>query len=302
MGFRNTLTLFVAVLSLSAQAQVMTQALPTTVQGQPQMTGGSYTLDAAFDPTGQSVASSASTVFKMGFVGQITDPRGLEIGSTDVSEGASAPLTATAILDDDTVAPLPADAVTWSLVAGPISSVSLAGVVRSLPVFQDTEASIQGTWFGISEIDVFRVLNDGTDNVAPVAGDGIDDAWQFLYFDSDANGVLTLDEAEGAEPMADPDGDEQNNYYEFLAGYVPTDGNSYLEFGIASIIGDSVTIGLSKFIPTTEYTLLGSSDLSTSDPWSVIGAPISGLSQSNVLIEHISVDHHFYRLRLAPAP
>lgn len=135
------------------------------------MSGGAYSLDAAFDPTGQAVTSGTSAIFKMGFAGQITDPRSLEVHSTDVTEGASAAsLTAPAILDDETMATIPPESVTWTLVSGPISSIGLAGTVRALNVFQDTEAGVQGTWltwFGVSDTGMFTVLNNGNDDYGP---------------------------------------------------------------------------------------------------------------------------------------
>ena len=296
IAFLTTLFLY------QAAAQSPQQSLSTTAEGQPQMTGGDYTLDATFDPTGQAVGQSASAVIKLGYAGQITDPRSLKVTASDVAEGGTTSPTATATLDDGTTEEIPTSELSWDLLSGPLSSISLAGVVSATTVFQDTQASVRGSWFGVSDTGEFTVLNHNNDDLGPVAGDGIDDSWQMLYFDGNGDGQLDTAEADDAQASADPDGDQQNNHFEFLADYAPDDGASLLGFQIVSIVDETVTIELSKVVAGTRYTLIGSSDLNTGDPWSEVAAPISGLDQFNFRFQHQGVTRHFYKLVLTPAP
>ena len=60
------------------------------------------------------------------------------------------------------------------------------------------------------------------------AGDGLDDAWQNQYFG--LNNPL-------AAPAADPDGDGQNNAFEFTAGLIPTDPQSRFVLTLAPVPG-----------------------------------------------------------------
>ena len=276
--------------------------MATTASGQPRLKGGAYALDAAFDPTGQAVSRGGAAALRPGYVGQMTDARSLEVTSADVAEEGSTTMAAMATMDDGTATAVPADQVGWGIVSGPLTAVSTGGLVRSTAVYQDTPAGVRGSWSGLVDLGEFTVLNTDDDNVVPVEGDGIDDAWQFLYFDGDADGVLAGGEVVDAGPRADPDGDEQDNLFEFLSGHIPIDGDSLLDIRFVSITGGEVTIELSKVIPTTRYTLVGSADLGLADPWAEIGAPVSGVDQADFQFRHVGSVRYFYTVRLSAAP
>ena len=299
---RSTLALIAFLVPLSqAGAQEIVQTLTSNASGQPQMSGLSYTLDAAFDPVVQVSTKGGSYELKTGFIGQLTDPRSIEVTVPDAGEGGSTEADATATLDDGTTTSVPNDEVSWEAILGPIVSISPTGVARTGIVIEDSAAEVRGTWLEVSGTGQFTVLNTDDDNVAPVAGDGIDDAWQFLYFDADDDGALAGDEAASAQPGSDPDGDDQDNLFEFLAGYAPDDPDSFLDIRITDISEGTITIELSKVVASTLYTLVGSEDLGTGGPWSTVGT-VSGVDQEDFQFFHPSEVRHFYKLLLERAP
>ena len=302
--YHTTILTLALAFPATAVAQEAHSELATSVPGQPQMAAGNYTLDAAFDPTGQALTQTAgaTAVLKLGFAGQITDPRSLEITVPDVDEGGTAEAGATATLDDGTTVDLPPEAVGWEVLDGPVESITVAGVIRSGQVFEDTAASLRGVWLDIDRTAAFTVINTSGDYFGAVAGDGIDDAWQFLYFDRDGDGALDTEEAEAAQPDADPDGDDQDNRFEFLSDHAPDDPDSFLDIRITGVSSGTVTIELSKVVASTRYTLLGSGDLGVTIPWTEVAPAISGVDQSGYQIQHSSAKRYFYQLRLEPAP
>ena len=66
-----------------------------------------------------------------------------------------------------------------------------------------------------------NILDSLRDNFGLVAGDGIDDAWQFEFFDIDDNDILDPNEAANAAPGADPDSDSSSNFFEWATGFHP---------------------------------------------------------------------------------
>ena len=74
--------------------------------------------------------------------------------------------------------------------------------------------------FGTLEMTVLNVSND---DFGGYASDGLPDDWQVQYFgENNPN----------AAPSADPDGDGQNNAYEYVVGTVPSNAASH--FSLAS--------------------------------------------------------------------
>jgi len=89
------------------------------------------------------------------------------------------------------------------------------------------------------------------------AWDGLPDGWQQLYFGP--NNPLAF-------PLADSDGDGQNNWMEYLAGTNPTDQFSKLDFAI-QLVSNRVNCFRLAFTPCSEgrlYTLLATTNLTHS--------------------------------------
>lgn len=220
-------------------------------------TSANYTLDDSGN-SAASASTSANYAQKDGFAGQLTDPAALALSaaSDPVGEESTVQLTADLVLDDDTIE---ADVTpAWSVVAGPLSGIDLAGLASTSTVYQNTTATAGASYLGLNAQLDFLVSDTDPDNFLTYAGDGLPDWWQVTHF-----GIDNPD----AAPALDPDGDEQDNTYEYLAGFLPTDATSQLTTTLISLD----TVQLSTVIPNRTYRLLRSFDL---EIWKPTGATL----------------------------
>jgi len=194
-------------------------------------TSTNYTLNPSTLP-GQHGTSAAYTL-RSGFAGQLADAIATALDITasplTVNEGSTRQLSATLIFDDLSTTPLAATSITWSVQSGPLSSISSGGLATAATVYQNTPATAQGTYQSLSNTVALTVLNTLPDNFGSYTSDGIDDDWQVLYFSLPPNA--------NAAPTADPDYDGQNNLFEFTAGIIPTNANSYFRIEAADGTG-----------------------------------------------------------------
>ena len=194
-------------------------------------TSASYTHDGCAGAFGGvSTAPAPARIAKHGYLGQIYEVSSLALSATPttVNEGTTRQLGASALLDDATTLNISSSSVNWSLVSGPILSISAGGLATAGNVYQDTPATVQGAWLNKTATLGLNVLNVGNDDFGTYAGDGLDDDWQVQYF-----GVGNPN----AGPNGDPDGDGQNTRYEYTVGSIPTDGTSYFRFRIEAVPG-----------------------------------------------------------------
>jgi hypothetical protein len=179
-----------------------------------------------------SVATSAAYTSKPGYVGELYDIVGLAITSglsTDLNENTTRQLSAAPLADDSTTtAALSPSAVSWSVVSGPISSISTSGLANAATVYQDTPASVSGSAQSLTGQLSLTVLNVNTDDFGAYANDGIDDSWQVQYFGQPPNAL--------AAPGADADHTGQTNLFKFIAGLNPLDGSRFT-ISILSVAG-----------------------------------------------------------------
>jgi hypothetical protein len=199
--------------------------------------GGRKTSSASYSNDGSiggiagiGTVVSPAEIAKHGYIGQLYDVTGVLVSAspTTVNEASTRQLNASAALDDSTVLALAANQVSWSIVTGPISFINSSGLATAGNVYQDTGATVRGDYqqkFGTLGL---TVLNVGNDDFGIYANDGIDDAWQVQYF-----GVNNPN----AAPGLDPDGDGQNNYYEYIVGTVPTNAASRFNLTINNVVG-----------------------------------------------------------------
>src|SRR6476646_2148196 len=178
-------------------------------------------------------------VNKSGYAGQIFDVIALSISAnpSNVNEANPTQLFASQVIEDATTLALDPSSVSWSIVSGPIVSISSAGVATTTNVFQNTSATASGTFQNQSANGSFTVVNSGIDDFKEYAGDGIDDAWQVQFFGQPPNAR--------AGPNADSDGDGATNLAEYQTGTDPTFPNVRL-LNIATrmrvLAGDRVLI------------------------------------------------------------
>lgn len=285
------------LLSSPAPAQTRTSAnyaLATETQdaGGQKIASANYSADSGIG--GISTATSPPDTEKSGFIGQLYDPVSLSVSAspTNVNEGTTRQLAAAQTMDDGSSLALPSSGVTWSVVSGPIGSVSAGGLATAGWVYQDTPATVGASAAGFSATLDLLVANVTPDDFGLYAGDSIDDDWQVTYFG---------EENPEAAPGRDPDRDGRDNFSESLALTVPTDASSHFRLRATPTPGQPGRVDL-VFSPVRDgrtYTVLHSLDLSPSG-WS----ELAGGSQSDDGEERTVTDpgapgpQKFYNVRI----
>ncbi len=195
-------------------------AADSTESGGRRVVSASYTVDASIGGiTGITTSVTPVQTVKAGYIGQITEVSALQLAATPttVNETATRQLGGAALLDDLTTYAIPAASITWSIVNGPLNSISTSGLATAGTVYQDTPATAQGIYAGSIGTLSLSVLNVSNDDIPGYTGDGLDDAWQVQYF-----GLGNP----AAAPAFDADLDGQDNLFEFIAGINPISGDS----------------------------------------------------------------------------
>lgn len=233
-------------------------------------TSANYTQDASIGGSAVSAISSAANYTnKAGYVGQLTDPVGLLLGSpsTTVAEGGTLQLSAAQVQDDDTTTAVSAGAVAWSVAAGPLTGISSAGLVSAGLVYENTAATAQGTLAGFTGSLNLTVLDTLPDNFGSYANDGIDDSWQVQYF-----GLNNP----SAAPGVDASGTGQTNLFKFVAGLNPLDPNARFRVQAAPVAGQpgQKQIVFGPVVAGRTYSVRAASDL-TSGNWNTLSGGIS---------------------------
>ena len=257
--------ILIAVLSLTATARAdprkttnYTITTDTANSGGARVTSPSYTNDGSLsDVSGISAAPSPSEMAKSGYMGQLYDVAAVQVAASPatMNEGATLQLGATAVLDDSTTLALLGTEVSWSVTKGPLTGINSHGLATAAQVYQDTTATAQGIYAGVTGTLDLSVINVGNDDFGIYAGDGIPDAWQVQYFGE--NNPL-------AAPTADADGTGQDNLFKYTAGLDPTDPTSRFVTTVATIpVALQHTITFSPRLAGRTYTLQYSHDLKT---------------------------------------
>lgn len=184
-------------------------------------TGGGSCASVNYGLTAASTAgghgSSGNYISRSGFAGQLGAAVGIAISAEPLtfSEMGMTQLSADLLYDDGLRFPLPAEGVTWSVLAGPIAEISVDGVATAAAVYQDEFATLRGAsgpYVAVLELNILNIL---TDNFSPYASDDLPDSWQVLYFGTDATQGGKYD---------DFDSDGVGNLIEFACGTDPSQG------------------------------------------------------------------------------
>ena len=258
-----------------------------------------YSIDGSavgeFGAGANSVVASAAYSSKAGYVGELYEIVSLSVTappSNTLNESTSRQLIAAPQADDGTtLAAFNPSTITWSVVNGPITSVSSAGVATAGIVYQTTPATVSGSGQALSGQLTLSILNVNNDDLGSYAGDGIDDAWQVQYFGQNNP---------QASPTADPDGDGHNNSFEFTAGLVPNDPNSRFVLNIQPVAGqpNRQAIIFSPLVGGRTYGVQFRPSLTSG--WS----PLTGTTQSDsgnqrtVIDPNASPAPKFYRVQV----
>lgn len=262
MKTHASISLLLLALSAALHAGPRSSAsysIPTDIadSGGRRTTSASYSNDASIGGVaGTSIVAAPAEIAKHGYIGQLYEVTALQITATPttVNEGTSRQLSAAQLLDDNTTLAVPAVTIAWSVLSGPLTNISNSGLTIAGNVYQNTAASVQGSYAGDTGTLGLNVLNTNLDNFGSYAADGIDDAWQVQYFG--LNNPL-------AGPLQDPDHDGQNNLFEYITGVVPTDPTSHFQLIIEPIPGQpgQKNIIFSPRLNGRTYTVLSKIDL-----------------------------------------
>jgi hypothetical protein len=266
----------------------------TTAAGGRRATSANYSNDGNIGGIG-GISVAATKVAKHGYIGQLYDISGLSLAATPttINEGGTRQLGASSVADDGTTVPVNASQVSWNVVSGPIISISAGGLATAGNVYQNTAATIGGRLQSYSNTLALTVLNIGIDDYGIYAGDGINDAWQVQYF-GEGN--------PNARPLLDPDGDGQNNYFEYFADTNPTNALSKFNLSIALVLGSPTQkdIIFSPRWPIRVYDVQYRDNL-TSSLW----GPLTGTTTNDVATTrtvrdlNATGDTKFYRVQIS---
>ena len=256
--------LFLALLTAAAHAGPRTSAsysvpTDTTDFGGKKTASSSYSIDASIGGvTGIATVAAPAETAKTGYIAQLYEVTGLVLNAVPltIDEEGTRQLAAWQLLDDATFLAVPATSVTCSIVDGPLTSISASGLATAGIVYEETPAHVRGAYAGNTSPPLtLTVLNTNIDNLPGYDNDGIDDKWQKDYFGLPPNPI--------AGPLFDPDGDGQNNLFEFRTGYVPTNASSrFLTRGLG-VSGGNFQLELSRVQPGSRYFFQRTTDFVT---------------------------------------
>jgi len=259
-------------------------------------TSANYTNDGSLGGiAGLSTVAVPAETAKSGYIGQLYEVVDLQLAATPatVNEGGTRQLTATQLLDDSSTLAVPAASVAWSVASGPLASVNVNGLATAGIVYQDTVATAQGSYAGLVRQLGVTVMNVSLDDYGSYAGDGLQDGWQNQYFSANPA---------GAGPLLDPDGDGQNNFFEWTAGLVPTDPLSRFLLEIAPVPGQPAQKNLvfSPRFNDRTYTVKSRTDLAPGS-WSptTVSAPSDNGTERTVTDTAATGAKKFYRVEIS---
>jgi hypothetical protein len=231
--------------------------------------GGKRTASASYSNdgsvggvTGLASGGAPAQTVKSGYLGQIYEVTAVQVNAVPatLNEAATRQLAATATLDDGTLLASLAGSVTWNVVGGPITGISSSGLATAGNVYQNTAATVQGSYFGASGTLGLTVLNVGGDDMGIYASDGIDDPWQVQYFGQNNP---------NAAPGFVSDGSGLTNLFKFTAGLTPNDATSRFLLQNTTVPNQpgQMQIVISPVLPDRTYTVKASPTLGSGTVW-----------------------------------
>ncbi len=253
----------------------------TTDAGGNRTTSAAYTNDGSLGGiTGISTIASPTETTKAGYLGQLTEVTALQLAATPttVNETATRQLSASQLLDDLTTNAVPSSSITWSVASGPLTGINTTGLATAATVYQNTAATAQGSYAGITGTLGLTVLDSIPDNFGSYAADGVGDDWQFQYFGL-SNPL--------AGPLLDPDGDGQNTRFEFTAGLIPTNPLSRFTLTITPVPGQpgQKDVVFAPIVAGRSYTVKTSLDLAAGSWTTLPGGSITNTGDQRTVTD-----------------
>lgn len=285
---RALLALLAALVPASAATPALVHSAATAGGRQ---TVGNVVVNSAIGGFGGS-ASVMTFAARHGFAGQLTDVQSVAVSSnpTPVNEGATRQLAATATFTDNTVLSLAGTTATWSVSGGGLASVNTSGLATAATVYKDTNGVARADYLGQFGALILSVRNVNADDFGTYAGDTIDDAWQVTHFGlGSANGAAN----------ADPDGDGQNNLFEYLAGTTPTSGTSVFTLAVSASSASQRTVSFAPIAAGRSYTVEFATSLSPLNFTTLPGTPVDSVGTRSLTDPSTVNAARYYRVRIS---
>ena len=241
-----------------------------------------------------TTAAAPAIVAKNGRVGQLLELASLTLLADPVviPETGQSQLSAHATLDDASRLNLRGSDLFWRPEPGLAVSIDSQGLLTAGNVYQHSSGWIEGRFpDGVARINL-SLLNTGNDDFNLYAHDQIPDLWQVGYF-GEHNPAGRAD--------ADPDGDGQINFAEFMAGVSPTDSASRFVLEIAGMpdLPTQKFVIFSPRLADRSYTVESSLDLGAGFRPLADGGQIDFGETRFVLDPQATEPTKFYRVRIA---
>lgn len=289
--------MFILALTASLHAGPRTSA-NYSITTDSMSSGGSHATSANYSSDGSlggvagiSTAASPAESLKAGYIAQLTEVTAVQLAAApaSINEATTGQLSATATLDDATTAVLLGGDLTWSVLSGPVSSISSSGVAAAANVYQTTTATVQGSFRGVNGTLALSIVNVGTDDLGIYASDGIPDVWQVQYFGTNnLRGIAT----------ADATGTGQNNLFKYTAGLNPTDPASRLLTNVGGSGAHTITIN--PRLTDRTYTVQFSTTLAPNSWQTLTGATIQDNGQTRTVTDPDgAAQRKFYRVQVS---
>ncbi len=289
MKTRFLATLLTALGAVGLTAQVVNQPAAGASGGR--QTGATVVNDGSLGGL-RARSEGGGFIVRSGFAGQLYDVKSFAVSATDtnVNEVSTRQLSASSVLDDGTTLAVTPGEVAWAVADGPVHAVGSSGLVTTTNVHADTVATVQGAYRSVVGSLGLLVVNVGADDFGTYADDAVDDAWQVRHFGEGS--------AEAAA-TADPDGDEQDNLFEYLAGTGPNDGGSSFRLSVGNVGSGSRELVFSPITAGRTYTLeylaaLGTGGFAPVTPFST--ADVGGI---RTVTDTGADTRRFYRVRIS---
>ena len=177
-----TFTVKASAQSASADYSISTQSIDA---GGTTLSSTSYSINASVNDSGSMASAVVSgCVAKGGYAGQLYDVVGLLVSasSMSVNEGTSLQLGAAQLLDDSTCLILSSTAPVWSVISGPVVSISTSGLATAGLVYQNCPANVGAAFLGMSGTLSLTIINTNNDDYGSYAGNSLLENWLVQYF------------------------------------------------------------------------------------------------------------------------
>lgn len=258
------LSLVYLLISIACNTQAASLTATSIDSGGSRITSSAVRIDGAIGHIAARTAThSEAYISKSGYAGQLIDLSSIQVSNSSfsINETKSIQLYAVGVYDDQTMGAV--NSITWSVLSGPLVSITSEGLATSGAVYENTVAFVRAEKDLASGEAQVTIIDVDPDNYYSYALDGIPDRWQVQYYGIENSKAL---------PTEDADSDSQNNLFEYIAGTNPTNGNSTFSISIEPSLGltNQMDIAFTPAFTNRDYILEKTTVDLTSGLWSLL--------------------------------